>query len=301
MYGEHLKQEYIDTLVGDARNKARALFNATETQEGTLDLDLCDWNDAQVIDFLNNKDFIDLPSLRNLISHIRRYKQKMGGSECNIGAEKVDVSSIMRRILYPTPEALLKEISYGLPLDQGHPEVAALCLAWIGIKTKDVDSLRPDQIDLRNGTSLYMHANNQIDPVILSVLRTYKSTFKAERIQSFPYDVFYQETGYFLHRMLPSGSQKTGSKIPLTNIQSAITELRIKVSDNPARNGDSYLSYLTVLKSGRFRRLYESEVAWINTGADNVREHLNAALDNKASYKDNMYIYEQYKKAFNLN
>ena len=319
-YNDECKEKYFSTLArSDQRNRARKMFKAASNREVEAQRDLGLWGHDDVVWLMNQLVTIDLVTFKTQILDVYAYQQwylKEAGLDhsdaienrvvaCNqkkITREDIDFTQAVQINLTPNFAEVTNLLSSVISLDEGVLTPPLLCFAWMNVDIKQALHVPYDGIKWSSNIILSEDGNVLVDSIpveVCDVLRRYENTWigRNGRKTVYPY-----HTGYFLKPFLPKGYDAPHEAIQVSTATSSISRVNQKVKQLKVSHFD--LTYANVQKSAQFKMMLDREPTSFLTleGRQFVEELFgNEQKDfQKSRIYDVLYIYEQYKKVFNL-
>lgn len=319
-YNDTFKQNYLETLSRrDQRNRANKMFDTAKEIETEKGKDLGLWNHDEVVWLISRLATIDLVTLKTQILDVYAYQQwylrEIGEGEdnneaamnvaCNqkkIVREDVNFETAFRDCTYLDVAESLREIASVIELDHGNVTPPAICFAWLNIDIEVAVQIPKDGVNFRDGTVRDEHGNilaANIPDEIVSVLRTYDQTLIGKQGRKPAYPI---ENGKFLRHFESSIAHANRDPFTVNVVTTSISRVKNKIME---QCGSPRLSYANVQKSAQFKMMLDREpTSFLSPEGRQFVEKLcgNGKKDfQKSRIYDVLYMYEQYKKVFNLN
>lgn len=319
-YNDECKQKYLSEQIRkDQHNRAKKMFEVAAKREELLQLDLGMWGHDDVVWLINQLATIDLNTVKVQIVAAYTYQQwylKEFGLDspdrdenrsvaCNqkkITREDVNFERPIKATIVVDFEQVVRALESVIALDEGLLTPPLLCFAWMNVDIEQAvrvpyDGIRWSSNMIVNDTGDVI--TNHIPAEVQRVLRTYEDTLVGRngRKTVYPY-----HTGYFLKPFLPKGYDASHEPIKVNTAMSSLSRINQKLQQSG--NFDVELTYANIQRSAQFRILLDKEPAsflspdgrkFVETVCGNGQKDFQ-----KSRIYDVLYIYEQYKKAFNL-
>ena len=309
-YNDAVKHQYIATL--KSKNQIASFFSTSQPFEDELQIDVGAMPDEKVLEIFQTTNPVNVMSVKSQLpginSYRRWYRAHFDDWDRNqaekLTYQQVDIATPMRNTLIRSWSEImdeLREIEYDF--SQGVEAAPILALLWLGITVQDAVLLKKTQVDCVNG--LIFDAKGvllvrNIEPEILDVLRAYQNTKQAKRKHNQNEDVFATNSSYFIHRMDAANSKKVADepRHPL-RMTKQIQDFALDYKNKTGKQ--SKMDTRRVLYSGNLHRLYEYMQTNPNTKDLEVQLEMKRLIGNVTMLTgDVLYMYEQYKKAFDL-
>lgn len=310
MYNPELKTRFLSTLKFET-NKYETTFNRFEELEERLNIDLCQMNHSLLVANIFDKGFLEPSTLANYVSCLNEYRSwctqnGIGGAvqskELSV-RDDIDFTPWIPRELYFSFNEMYDELcDSGYDFCIGDEAAPSLVLGWLGLKISEIVELRDDQVDLETGEIYGVFKTTEcirIDhPLMLDILRKYKSTLRMERGYN-GHDAYMKHTGYFIHKIGRKNEDKSGP----ASRQHINRRIRVaqKAHQDRCPKRICRLSFQSAFRSGTMYRLRLCEANGMDLTA---KENAAFIQDLYGSHSGSMqyifFYYEQYKKAFNL-
>lgn len=320
-YNNEVKQRYLDTLCRkDKINRANKMFSTASERETELKRDLGLWGHDDVVWLLNQLATIDIVTLNKQIVEVYAYQQwhlqtvqainsdlfDRSVVACNqkkVAKEDIDFTETIKHNLVLDFSEVVTAMKAVIPFDEGIVVPPLLCFAWLNINIEDAVRIPYDGVRWSTRQIFNEQGNLLVDDVpsdIYDILWQYANTSvgKSGRKTVYPY-----HTGYFLRPFLPRGYETPCEPIKVNTASAAIYRVNQRIKDLSLDCCE--VTYANIQKSGQFQMMLDKEP--MSLYSTEGRAFVNELCGNnqkdflKSRIYDVLYIYEQYKKAFNLN
>lgn len=308
VYNKEIKEQYLETLNGRVRNIRAQRFEVLEAlYEAPLHCDILEVSKEDFVPRFNQEKWADVNSVRGSIAIIRSYNDwaHRTGQRFNFTdmidsfdfRKDVDYTPSIAEIIQPSPEALLKFITKVYDLSEGFEVVPALIFAWLGFDIQDATKIKNNQIDF--GTKILYNMDGsiyqyKIPECFWEALQLYAKTNVATRATSGEYQVFAENVGFFIKKMIPRKSTKDGY-YENGQITGSISKFRSRYQE--MYHEVPHINYTSIMRSGVLYRLYELESSGVDLYAKASRPQVDAIIGNKI-FMDAMTIYEAYRRVY---
>lgn len=308
LYNEEIKRQYLATLSGRSVETMRQRFRRVAQDEERLGKDLLEFTKDDLAMVFSSYGFLEVSSVRNLLSTFSAYNQWAKSTGQNFqfsdAVEDFDarigmiyMPSISQRLV-PNPEALVSTATRLYPIDEGYEVLPALIFAWLGFTAGEAVQIKTEQVDCAQRRvfmpdgALYPYP---IPECFWEPLRVYAKTRVSERASNSSRRVFADDLGFFLKKMLTQDSKKFGTPFSPENIIVSVTRFSLYYEE---RFHESVgFSYMTVMQSGRYYRLYQSELSGVDLYAKENKD-LVLELGKGKMTGDILTVYEAYRAVF---
>lgn len=312
MYNPEIKERFLQWYdpQNAKRNTPRVAFSIVERGEMQLGKDVAEMTRAEALDTLKQSGTSEYGTVRLAVNTLKKYVAWCQGNQVfpsipggflELKAGDVDFSQSIAETLIRDESDFLSTLSSVREFDQGYPEPPVLALSWLGLRIKEVLSLKENDVDLttRTITLVGKVLVQGFSDEIHALLEQYVSCKTAERDHRTGWRSVIKDysTDLFLKRMLPRGNKDFGKPFGYSQMSTAIGNLndRLKEDGLPGR-----LTYMNVWESGRYAKLWELEQSGIQVIAPGNRLLVEEVFRHSKSYYSAIRMYKAYKIAFNL-
>ena len=259
---------------------------------------------GEIVEFMDSLMFTRPAVIKQYLSVLKKYFQFCGQVTCdNIYLENIHLSEAIKHDLYPSFGALLDPIEKQAVNLEGGLVLPALAFAWLGLTPEQVCNLRVNDVDLKKGL-IFVDGNkvHQIEiksDSILALLRRYRNINATYRdLSSNSGTVVYTpiESEYFLRKLASSATQRKSAQYASNSLRTALTRAQEQLEENGIKCN---LVYKDIMLCGELEKVRFLEVS----GIDVIKEKKLVRSCFSSSYTDSdaLYLYQEYKKAFNLH
>ena len=315
-YNAEVKEMYLSSVLKERGTKYERglarVFNFFAPCEENANVDLGRLSRDAVVAHLNTMETYNYLTAYDYALAANNYRTWFATEiNANYQTERpIDVQSDIdfvrpcRQKLYQNIEEILSELrSIDYDFFRGDEAAPAICLAWLGLKVPSILNLKNECVNLQKGFITDELGNIMISDIpeqILEVFVNYKSVKTSYRILNGRQSVRQLDTGYFIHKMVRSNSQRGGS-VSARQLYARLDEARRACEEKHGPNSCKFVPLENVWTSGCFHRLYQLEKAGLD-----IYDKANFPMLQKVLQggENRMYgaryVYTQYKKAFNL-
>ena len=309
-YNDAIKQDYLATM--RAKSQITGLFAAFKAKEEELQQDVGAMSDEQALALYQSLNTTNLTTIKiklpYLNSYRRWYREHFNdwdrNSSDSISYKQIDLSRSMRNTFVCSWSDIMDELrAVDYDFYQGYEAAPILAFSWLGINVLGATTLLKEQIDCKNGLIFDSHHTLQVrdmEAEIKDIFSIYQNTAEATRTRNQVERVYANASPYFIHRMDSENNTKSVNepRAPATMLH----QIRMLAADYETRTGKpSKMVPQNVLYSGCYHRLHQYMQTNPNTKNREVQFEMRRRIGyNNMPVSEMMYLYEQYKKAFNL-
>lgn len=310
MYNEAEKIKYVEQFSSkDSKNEFVRVFKAAEPFEDKLEKDLAEFHRDEIIEFANTLELTNPLTAKKYLSRIRQYQRDINpnltDNERPVTKDDIDIVSAIRRHFFKSFSDVIAEVQKVRPLNAGYPEPVILTFAWLGFEAKDIGGIKKEDVNLISG-HIKVKDNPfskeiELDDDMLEILRSFDGITTAYRDTKGSFMVHAENSPYFLKRMLRADSKKqtaTPKMFTGRDVTKFINDLQKTAAAN---QGQIYLTYTDVQRSGQFHKVYQVEQTGIDV-CDYKRANILCSITNTSQthFYDTLAQYKAYKQAFDL-
>lgn len=286
MYNADTKLRYMATIYDKTyKSICCGIFGKVCKFEDAAGKDVAEFSSDEILDMLQQLEFISYQSVRSYLIHLRAYSEwycilnemdAVPGVNA-ISTREVDISDGISKSLLSSPEELALWIESMELIQALDPLAPLLCLVWYGISADDAKHLRDVDIDQRGKVRVWK-ATYQIEPPLLGIVMRYMAGIKEESDS----ELLIKPTRY--------ADRKT-NEIVLRNI---VTGLNRMCEKNPEAKA---ITIKAVATSGKLYRMMERITKRNEPVPDALIAEFGAKLDN-AQKADTTMMCAVYAKTF---
>ncbi len=302
MYNEEIKERFL------IKNKnKRGFLEKFEESERELGLDICQMSIPQAIATVETMNSYDMNTFYTVLATLKAYAkwcyneglfQDAPYGILGISVDNLNPKEFIKRMIFPTEQDLISELSSVQLIHDGYVEVIACIFAWLGI---------PDPLAIHDSDVFIEGRKIMADGVVIvDGFSDYVAQFLDEykRLRSSTREnasclipvIKDRSVDTFIKRFCSPNSAKMGKPMDIRVIQSAIYKLNCKYVEN---GGESRFNYRNILKSGSLSRLYSAECGGLDV-FDKENEEVVKGFFYETNYRSITWLYKRYKEAFNL-
>lgn len=286
MHNADIKLRYMATIYDKTyKSICCGIFGKVCKFEDAAGKDVAEFSSDEILDMLQQLEFISYQSVRSYLIHLRAYSEwycilneidAVPGVNA-ISTREVDISDGISKSLLSSAEELALWIeSMGL-IQTLDPIAPLLCLVWYGISADDAKHLRDVDID-QHGKVRVWKATYQIEPPLLGIVMRYMAGIKDESDS----ELLIKPTKY--------ADRKT-NEIVLRNVVTGLSRMCEKNPDVKA------ITIKAVATSGKLYRMMERITKRNELVPDALIAEFGAKLDN-AQKADTTLMRSVYAKTF---
>lgn len=309
MYNADIKERFLQSESKNLRYTQEGFRKAEpfETEHGK---DLAEMTKEEAVTMMNSIGIIEDSSIRSTLTAFKNYViwceenhvfTTIGRGFAVLKPTDIDISESIKAGLFQNDFDFLTTLRTLRAFDEGYPEPPVLCLAWLGLKIKEILALQDGDVNMETRT-ISINGNAiacGFSDAIAQVLQEFIDCKVSERDHKTGWRQVIKDysTDYFLKRMLPKGSRDFGKPIGYSQIAAALSRLNAKLIDagKPPR-----LKFENVWNSGRYYQMWEAEQSGVDITAKENRLVVERIFRDAKGYYNAIRMYEAYKKAFGL-
>ena len=308
MYNEEIKEQFFATFPEKSQYRTRTRLESISTAEQNLGKDLTEFSDEDLRKWFSGFNWISSDAVRSCIADFGRYNRwahsTNQGFQFTDAIERLDIRKDIdftrgiRALWLGSPDSLVSTVTRVYPIDEGYVALPALIFAWLGFTAGEAAQIASKQVDCAQrrvfmpSGALYPYP---IPEVFWEPLEVYAKTVASERESNSSRKVYADDLGFFLRRMITEESKKSGEPYTSGLISSSITNFSRQYEKRFHER--IRFSYVTIIQSGRYYRLYQSELSGVNLYAKENKE-LVCELGKGKMAGDVLTIYEAYRAVF---
>ena len=286
MYNADTKLRYMATIHDKTyKSICCGIFGKVCKFEDAADKDVAEFSSDEILDMLQQLEFISYQSVRSYLIHLRAYSEwycilneidAVPGVNA-VSTREIDISDGISKSLLSSPEELALWIENMGLIQTLDPLAPLLCLVWYGISADDAKHLRDVDIDQRGKVRVWK-ATYQIEPPLLGIAMRYMTGIKEESDS----ELLIKPTKY--------ADRKT-NEIVLRNVVTGLSRMCEKNQDMKA------ITIKAVATSGKLHRMMERITKRDEPVLDALTAEFGAKLDNTQK-ADVTLMCAVYAKAF---
>lgn len=308
LYNEETKEQYFATLPAGSLSRMRARFASVAPAEQSFGKDVTEFSDEDLRQWLVKFNWVSADAVRSCVADFTRYNrwahstnQAFHFTDAIEGFDirkDIDFTRGVRASLLGSPETLVSTVTRLYPIDEGYEVLPALIFAWLGFTASEASQIKTEQVDCEQ-RRVFMPSGAAypypIPECFWEPLRVYAKTRVAERASNSSRRVYADDLGFFLKKMLTQDSKKAGLPFTAEIISTSITRFSLLYEERFHEHIG--FTYGTIMQSGRYYRLYRSELSGVDLYAKENKD-LVLELGKGKMVGDILTIYEAYRKVF---
>ena len=269
MYNADIKLRYMATIYDKTyKSICCGIFGKVRKFEDAAGKDVAEFSRDEILDMLQQFEFISYQSVRSYLIHLRAYSEwycilneidAVPGVNA-ISTREVDISDGISKSLLSSPEELALWIENMGLVQALDPLAPLLCLVWYGISADDAKHLRDVDIGQRGKVRVWK-ATYQIEPPLIGIVMRYMTGVKDESDS----ELLIKPTKY--------ADRKT-NEIVLRNVVTGLSRMCEKNPDMKA------ITIKAVATSGKLHRMMERITKRDEPVLDALTAEFGAKLDN---------------------
>lgn len=308
MYNRDIKEQFLSEYDGNRVIGARPNFELIGAYEEKFQKDLAEMSFDEAVETISNLNIGTYKTAAGVQSFIRSYvkwcdqfsKFKNINLElCSISADDIDCSKRLYELVFRSEDELIKELGSVRPFDEGYPETIAVLLTWVGVKQNEIASVRASDVNLEKQW-VYIRDRDlfaKFSDKIADIFRVYEKTKVGYRSAGGDSRPVFRDDSHdrYVRKYLPKG--KSGDPFTSVQFKHLIHHLNSIYADagNPPKFTGS-----NILLSGALYRVWELEQSGVDVFSIKNKKAVANAFVAKANLYEILWLYKNYKKAFNL-
>lgn len=308
LYNEEIKRQYLATLPPKSQPKIRARFNSSANAERDAGMDIVEFPNEDLKRWFAGYEWTSVDSARSHLVDFARYNRWAHSTSqpfaftdaLEVFSERTDVDYTVgiRASFVPSPESLVSTVTRLYPIDEGYEVLPALIFAWLGFTAGEAVQIKTEQVDCAQRRvfmpdgALYPYP---IPECFWAPLRVYAKTRVSERASNSSRRVFADDLGFFLKKMLTQDSKKVGTPFTAELISTSVTRFSLLYEER--FHEPIGFTYVNIMQSGRYYRLYQSELSGVDLYAKENKD-LVLELGKGKMTGDILTVYEAYRAVF---
>ena len=308
MYNREIKEQFLSEYDGNRVIGARPNLESLSAYEEMLQRDLAEMSFDEAVEAISGLNIGTYKTAAGVQSFIRSYvkwcdqfsKFKNVNLElCSISADDIDCSKRLRELVFKSEDELINELGSVRPFDEGYPESIAVLLTWIGVKQSEISSIKTSDVNLEKQW-VYIRDRDlfaSFSEKIADIFRVYEKTKVGYRSAGGDSRPVFRDDSHdgYVKKYFPKG--KSGDPFTSVQIKHIVHHLNSIYVDNgnpPKFTGSN------ILMSGALYRVFELEQRGIDVFSIKNKKMVSNAFVAKANLYEILWLYKNYKKAFNL-
>ena len=308
MYNQEIKEQFLAEYDGNRVISARPNLELISEYEERLQKDLAEMSFDEVVESVSGLNIGTYKTAAGIQSFIRSYVKwcdqfhkfkKVNLDLCSISADDIDCSKRIRELFFQSEDELIKELSSVRPFDEGYPETIATLLTWIGVKQSDIASIKISNVNLEKQW-VYVPDRNlfvSFSDKIADIFRIYEKTKVGYRSSGGDSRPVFRDDSHdrYVRKYLPKGkSSDPFTSVQIKHITHHLNTVYVERDNPPKFTGSN------VLMSGALYRVWQLEQSGVDVFAMKNKKMVVNAFVAKANLYEILWLYRNYKKAFNL-
>ena len=305
MYNQEIKERFLEEC-DPIKKGFRPMFEALGPCESFYRKDLAEMTAGE---FFESSKVLSTGTYKTAADVLLRVKTyvKWCGENCaslvinqkllDLKVEDIDTTQYLSKTIFRNEDELIREMKSVRPFDDGYYDVIVVLFSWLGIPQKYAIDVKVNDVDFEkkivkfNGTEIPFSDN------IGDILALYSKTKIGTRVNANGQRIVYRDDSYdtFIRRFSPP--KQLGKKITNSQIEDAVYLLNKAYTE--AGNAPRFTSG-NVLASGALKRVYDLEQCGVDVFSVKNKDIVAKAYRAKAKLYEILWLYKNYKKAFNL-
>lgn len=308
MYNPEIKEKFMEVYGGGSKKSIRSFFESISSYENVCKKDFAEMTFTEAIEAIKDANVGAYGTAAAIPAVIKGYIEWCKNSSAfdtvnstlmEIGVDDIDASEYLKKLVFRSDEELIYHLNSVRPYTEGYPEVIVMLLVWAGIKQNDVASIKISDVDVENRR---VYLSDRCEYAVFSdriadVFRIYERTKVGYRSSANGSRAVYRDDSYdrYVRKYFPKG--KSGDPFTSVQIKHIVNHLNYVYEEqgNPPRFTGS-----NVLMSGALRRVWELEQSGVDVFSIKNKRIVKEVFFVKAQLYEILWLYKNYKKAFNL-
>nr|DAJ59132.1 MAG TPA: SITE-SPECIFIC RECOMBINASE XERD, RECOMBINASE, DNA BINDING, DNA.5A [Caudoviricetes sp.] len=299
-----LFEQYIETIQAtQARINAKGMWKWIHVYEADHNIMLTEMRTDQICAMLDSRYSTSPATIRNYILVLRSFFAWMQNFHMRadnpaemLSYRNIDYAAGIKVTYWPNYLMLLNTLNRIWTPDEGLPVYPATVFAWVGIPVKIAGEVKRKQVDLNRQVIEVGDQNFSLTDEMTDILQRYDSFKSARRDNRMTMVRTYTSDTFLYRSEIQNRTASETSKNPV-NAVGVLSAASKVLTTHHLR---STLKYSELVKSGWLHRMYLMECE--GHELSDVLEYGKAGLNIPTAYPgDALLIYQNYKKAFNLN
>lgn len=309
MYNQEIKEKFINFIMSTGwSDSCISMFYVICESESAIDKDFAQMDVSEALEAMSHLSVSTYSSAYSRLSLARRYVEWCRDNRVfdnvniqllSIGINDIDSSSLINELTFRSEDDFIQSMRSVRPFDDGYYEVAALALAWIGLNQQQIMDLKTTDVDFENKTVFVKDIGTiHISDAICEVLYIYNKTKVASRDhKNGARNVYHDDSfGTFMRKFVPA--DKLGVRqLEKQQVQGAVHKMNKAYQSKG--NGPKF-TIPNVVMSGGLCRVWELEKSGVNVFQAKNKELVANAYRAKAKLHEVLWVYRNYKRAYNL-
>lgn len=306
MYNREIKERFLAEYEGGRKVSSRPNFEAIGEYEMSRDMDLAEMQISDAIEALKCIHIKTYGTAFGVLSMVRNYIKWCSENSVFNGVntdlltltvDDIDASDELKAMLFASEYDLISAMRSVRPFDDGYYDVIVVLFGWLGIPQKQVTSIKINDVDFMNNTVCFDGLNIPFSEDIKNILHLYSKTKTGTRTKSDGERTVYRDDSYDTFVRKFSAPKQLGKKLTHSQIEDAVYLLNkayVEQGNSPKFTSGS------VMCSGGLRRVYDLERNGVDVFSIKNKNQVTQAYRVKAKLYEILWLYKNYKKAFNL-
>ena len=306
MYNQEIKERFLAEYEGGRKVSARINFESIGKYEELCGKDFAEMSACEAIEALKYVHIKTYGTAFGILSFVRNYikwcREKSVFDNINNGlvsltVDDIDISDELKTMLFTSEDELINAMRSVRPFDDGYYDVIVVLLVWLGIPQKQITSIKINDVNLSDSTVIFEDIEIKFSDSIRDILSLYAKTKTGARIQADSVRTVYRDDSYDTFVRKFSAPKQLGKKLTNSQIEDAVYLLNKAYVE---QGNDPKFTSGSVMHSGGLRRVYELEKQGVDVFSIKNKNAVIQAYRVKAKLYEILWLYKNYKKAFNL-
>ena len=313
MYNQEIKTKFIEEQYPSSHKGPRSAFNRLEPSEVLMGKDVAEMSRAEAIVALSGIPFSNKSSIASFKSILKQYvvwcrnngvfEEIPGGIE-GLEPTQKDVNATVNELYFRDETDFLRTLKRVCQVyfEDGRISALIAVLAWLGLEKSEIITVEDSDVELE-GRVIRNRSGDVVSEgysdEIAEILRLYDCCNVAERSnKNGPYPVYKDRSrSVFVKKYQVLTSESMGETITEKNVTQAFQDLNAAYTD---LGYGRRFTHSNVRLSGFLYRLFRLEESGVDVFDEANADLVCRVFRNSMKYKNIVWRYSAYKKAFNL-
>lgn len=308
MYNQEIKEKFLEEFTAGGRNEksCRAALEAISRHEDALGVDVARMTLPEIKRALTYVNARTYKSAFAAVTLVRAYVKWCSENKVfsnitpniiALSVDDIDTSDDFRKILFRNEEEFIKALRSVRPFDDGYFDIIASVFFWLGFSTQQMMEIKIEDVDFENKTVTYDGVSITISDSFCEILQTYAKTKSGTRQSKNGPRLVYRDDSYntFIRKFSPQN--QLGQRLAKSQIEDAVYLLN---KAYVSLGNESKFTSGNMIASGALARVYALECSGVDIRSLKNKFIVIDAFRAKAKLHEIHWMYDNYKKAFNL-
>lgn len=306
MYNQEIKERFLSEYEGGRKVSASTNFESIGKYEELCGKDFAEMSECEAIEALKYVRIKTYGTAFGVLSFVRNYVKwcrensvfdNLNSSLVSLTVDDIDISDELKSMLFTSEDELIKAMRSVRPFDDGYYDVIVVLFGWLGIPQKQVTSIKIDHVNLSENFLVFEDTEIKFSDSIRDILSLYAKTKTGTRVQADTVRIVYRDDSYDTFVRKFSAPKQLGKKLTNSQVEDAVYLLNKAYVE---QGNDPKFTSGSIMHSGGLRRVYDLEKQGIDVFSIKNKNAVLQAYRVKAKLYEILWLYKNYKKAFNL-